>query len=547
MRDDRVPREKPDAEAAEGDEEGGERSGCGDVFERSKAPARACERQGGLCGHAEHPVRAPVVWSPALRDRRAAPRSPRKVKRYVYDLVILGAGSAGYAAARTARDLGARVALVDRGPLGGLCILQGCMPSKTLIASSDRAEDIRQAGQLGVGTDAPRIDMPAIAARKRTIIKGFADYRIESLESFPLYEGAARFISPSEVSVGDDVVLRGEAFIIATGSSIAPPAVPGLAEAGYLDSDAMLDLEQVPKSVIVLGGGYVGSELGQFLARMGTETTFLIRAKHLLSGEDADVGESLTMYFRQEGIDVRAGVVLSHVETSGARKRVYYMHDGERRSVEADEIFHALGRVPNVAGLDLEKAGVECHTITGITTGPDLRTCVPHIFAVGDVAGHFPLVHVAIYQGELAARNALTGGKEPADYSLQKTHTIFTDPQVAIAGRTEKELQAAGIAYRTSSYPFSDHGKAIAIGKTKGFVKMMAAPRDGRILGAAIVGAEASDLIHEVLVALYYGATVADFVRIPHLHPTLAEILTYPAEDLLAQCTPSAPAIAAAV
>ena len=454
-----------------------------------------------------------------------------------YDLVIVGAGSGGYAAARSARDLGASVALGDHGPLGGLCILKGCMPSKTLLASSDLAQEIRDGAELGITAGPPVADLPGIFRRKREVIAGFADYRIASLESFPMYEGQARFESATRLRVGDDVVLDAESFIIATGSVIAPAAVPGLAEAGFVDSDEVLDRSTLPKSVIVLGGGYVGSELGQFMARMGVKTTFLIRAKHLLSTEDPDVGDALPLYFRREGIDVRTDVQLSHVEARDGEKVVHYLQGGVPHSVAAEEIFYALGRVPNVAGLGLEAAGVTCHAITGIEVGPDLRTCVPNIFAVGDVTGTYPLVHVAIYQGEIAARNAVNGTAEIADYRLQKTHTIFTDPQVAIAGMTEKELTAAAIAYVAGSYLFAEHGKAVAIAKTKGFVKMLASPLDGKILGAAIVGAEASDLIHEVVVAMYYGGTVYDFVKIPHLHPTLAEILTYPAEDIVGQLT----------
>ena len=468
------------------------------------------------------------------------------MKRFSYDLVVLGAGSAGYAAARTARDLGATVALVDRGPLGGLCILNGCMPSKTLLASSDLAQDVRDGGELGVHAS-PTIDLGAIIARKREVIAGFAAYRTLGLKSFPLYEGPARFESPHRVIVGDDVALDAKSFVIATGSTVAPAAVPGLAEAGFIDSDAILDRDRLPESIVVLGGGYVGSELGQYLSRMGVKTTFLIRAKHLLSSEDKDVGDSLTFYFRHEGIDVRSGAQLSHVEMHGDRKVVHYLHDGVREKIEAGEIFYALGRVPNFSGLDLERAGVECHSITGIRTAPDQRTCVPHIFAVGDVAGDFALVHVAIYQGELAARNAILGTSEEADYRLQKTHTIFTDPQVAVVGATEKELTRSGVPYLMGSYLFSEHGKAVAINKTKGFVKMMASPVDGKILGAAIVGPEASDLIHEVIVAMFYRATVQDFVKIPHLHPTLAEILTYPAEDIVEQIAQRrAPAVVAA-
>jgi pyruvate/2-oxoglutarate dehydrogenase complex dihydrolipoamide dehydrogenase (E3) component len=449
--------------------------------------------------------------------------------------VVVGAGSGGYAAARTARDLGATVALVDSGPLGGLCILRGCMPSKTLLASSDLVADIREGGELGVNAGAPTIDLKHIFDRKREVIAGFADYRIEGIKSFPLYEGIATFESEHVLRVGDGTLLEARSFVIATGSVVAPPAIPGLIEAGYVDSDAVLDTATLPGSVVVLGGGYVGCELGQFLARMGVATTFLIRAKHLLSTEDQDVGDALTGYFRQEGIDVRSGVALSHVEVRDGRKVVHYTRDGEPGAVAADEIFYALGRVPNVGGLELERAGVRYHAITGIETGADMRTSAPHIFAVGDVTGYYPLVHVAIYQGEVAARNAINGAFEETDYALQRTHTIFTDPQIAAVGRSEKELRAAGVPYLAGSYLFSDHGKAVAINKTKGFVKMMASPDDGRILGAAVVGPEASDLIHEVIVAMYYNGTVFEFMKIPHLHPTLAEIWTYPAEDIAGQ------------
>jgi pyruvate/2-oxoglutarate dehydrogenase complex dihydrolipoamide dehydrogenase (E3) component len=171
--------------------------------------------------------------------------------------------------------------------------------------------------------------------------------------------------------------------------------------------------------------------------------------------------------------------------------------------------------------------------MTGIAIDDTLRTSQSHIFAVGDVTGKFALVHIAIQQGELAARNAVHDAHERVDYSLSKTHTVFSDPQVAVVGDSEKELQAAGTRYLVASAPFNDHGKAISIGKTKGFVKIMASPQDGRILGAAIVGSNGSDLIHEMIVAMYYRSTVFDFVKIPHLHPTLAEIWTYPAEELL--------------
>jgi pyruvate/2-oxoglutarate dehydrogenase complex dihydrolipoamide dehydrogenase (E3) component len=450
-----------------------------------------------------------------------------------FDLVVIGAGSGGYAAARTARELGATVALVDRGPLGGLCILHGCMPSKTLIATGDVAHEIRHAHELGVHSSEPSVDFAAVMARKREIIQGFTDYRVAGIETFPVFHGEASFESPHKLRVGDDV-LEGNAFVIATGSTIVPPMFPGLAETGYIESDDALELEAPPKSLVILGGGYVGSELGQFYARIGVPTTIVIRSNQLLTDEDTDVGEGLTEYFRQEGIAVETGArVLRVSRGDDGLKVVHYVQDGAEKTVSAHEIFYALGRIPTIAGLNLEAAGVTYHAVTGIVIDETMRTSQEHIFAVGDVTGRFALVHIAIQQGELAARNAFHRGKEHVDYSLSKTHTVFTDPQVAVVGETEKELQRAGTSYIVASYPFNDHGKAVSIGKTKGFVKMMADPNDGRILGAAILGPGGSDLIHEMIVALYYRSTVFDFVKIPHLHPTLAEIWTYPAEELV--------------
>jgi pyruvate/2-oxoglutarate dehydrogenase complex dihydrolipoamide dehydrogenase (E3) component len=262
----------------------------------------------------------------------------------------------------------------------------------------------------------------------------------------------------------------------------------------------------------------------------------------LLSGEDTDIGDGLTQYFREEGIAVETRAAVQRVSRrADGLKEVHYLQDGVEKSVAAHEIFYALGRVPNVAGLGLENAGVEYHAVTGIAVDDTLRTSQPHIYAVGDVNGLFLLVHVAIQQGEVAARNAVRGGRERIDYALSKTHTVFTDPQVAVVGESEKDLQRAGIPYLVASMPFNDHGKAISTNKTKGFVKMMASPIDGKILGAAILGPHASDLIHEMIVAMHYGANVFDFMRIPHLHPTMAEILTYPAEEIAEKIAASRP------
>jgi pyruvate/2-oxoglutarate dehydrogenase complex dihydrolipoamide dehydrogenase (E3) component len=343
-----------------------------------------------------------------------------------------------------------------------------------------------------------------------------------------------------------EVVLRGAAFVIGTGSIVAPPAIPGLAAAGFIDSDAALELGAPPKSMIVLGGGYVSTELGQFFARTGTALTIVIRGTQLLSGEDADIGQALTEYLREDGIRIETGAQVQRVSVrDDGQKVVHFTRDGREEEVAADEIFYALGRIPNIDGLGLELAGVRAHRIRGIEVDQTMRTSNRKIFAVGDVTGQFLLVHVAIQQGEVAARNAIRNADERIDYSLTKSHTVFSDPQVAVAGDTERELTAAGVAYLKASYPFSDLGKAISIGKTKGFVKMLASPLDGKILGVGILGAGASDLIHIPLAAMAFNATVFDYVKIPHLHPTMAEILTYPAEEL-AETIAAAPPLAIA-
>ena len=452
-----------------------------------------------------------------------------------HDVIVVGAGSAGYAAARTARDVGCDVALVDRGPLGGLCILRGCMPSKTFLASSDALQDAREARALGIGVQGFTVDMRYVAARKRELVQGFADYRIDGIEEFPLYLGAARFLSPNRLTVGDGVLLEASKFVIATGSIVAPSVLPGLAEAGYVDSDAVLELERIPDSVIVLGGGYTACELGQFLSRMGAKVTMLVRSNHLLTQSDDDIGDALTGYFREEGIDVVTHATPISVERRGGKKVVAYLRDGAAGEATGDEIFYALGRTPNIAGLDLDKAGIAYGPGAAITVDRGLRTSNPNVYAVGDVTGEYMLVHVAIYQGEVAARNACLNLDEAADYSLVTAHTVFSDPQFAAVGMSEKELQRKRIAYVSGRYDFSEHGKAQCLGKTKGFVKMMADRESGRILGAAVLGAQGSELVHEVIVAMRFLSTVDQFMRIPHLHPTLSEIWTYPAEACAAQ------------
>lgn len=452
-------------------------------------------------------------------------------ERFDYDLCVIGVGSAGYAAAVTARDLGKTVALMDGpGPLAGLCILRGCMPSKTLLRSAEVAEAVRRAGETGIVVGPPKIDFARVMQRKRDIIKGFADYRIDGINEFPILRGAAHFVGRDAASVGDRTI-RAERFVVATGSTISVPTVPGLVEAGYVTSDDVLEFTKLPESVVVLGGGPTACELAQYLVRLGVKTTLIQRSETLLSGEDPDVGAALRSGLERDGITVVTGSKLVRVEKSAAGKIVRYEHAGHSHVADAREIFVAHGRSANVDGLDLEIAGVE-YGRQGICVDEYLRTTNPQVYAVGDVLHDSQqLVHVAVYEGQLAARNAFAASPAKVDYQLQGARAVFTEPQVAIAGLSERQCAARGIYCAVATYRFDDLGKAIATDRTDGFIKMIAAP-DGALLGVTIVGAEASDLIHEAIALLHFKANVRDIMLMPHLHPTLAEIMTYPAEEL---------------
>jgi pyruvate/2-oxoglutarate dehydrogenase complex dihydrolipoamide dehydrogenase (E3) component len=457
-----------------------------------------------------------------------------QVQRTTHDVVIIGGGSAGYAAARTARDAGADVAIVDHGPLGGLCILRGCMPTKAILRSAEVAALLRRAKEFGLSPVSTQADLSAIVDRKDRLVREFADYRVQQLQDprLTLYQSRAAFRSSHEITVGDTILSAGS-FILATGSNPSEVLIPGLAQAGYFTSDTILDLRTQPGSLIVLGGGAVALELGQFFARLGTKVTILQRGRTLLSSMDNDVGRALELALIDEGIQVITGAQVSRVTLGATGKAVWAMKDGHEQSYVGEEILQALGRRPNIDGLRLDLADV---TVDGgrIIVDDAMRTSQAHIYAVGDVNDVSPIVHLAILQGEIAGYNA-THADQPVktvEHRLD-TEVVFTDPQVAVLGLSEMQAKAEGICYLTSSYPFADHGKALCLGAPNGFVKLLAMPQTGEILGAQIVGSEAGELIHELIAVMYYHGTVADLLRIPHYHPTLAEIVTYPAESLV--------------
>ncbi|MDA0711290.1 MAG: dihydrolipoyl dehydrogenase [bacterium] len=449
-----------------------------------------------------------------------------------FDVIIIGGGSGGYAAARTARDLGAKVAIIDKGPLGGLCILRGCMPTKTILRSSDIMSLIKRAKEFGLRSGKPEARMHEIHARKKAMVKEFADYRVEQLKdpSFQLIRGKACFLDKNTVQVGKKTITARN-FVIATGSVVAHYDIPGLDEVGYITSDEALELQALPKSMVVLGAGAVATEFAQFFCRVGVKTTLIQRSNHILSWTDEDLARPIEARFREEGMGVYTGTQLIRFAMRNGKKVAHFRHEGKLKRISADVILQALGRVPAIAGLGLENAGVK---VVGGAIGVNNRmeTSVPNIYAVGDCNGIYEVVHIAIQQGEIAGHNAVAGSKErEMDYRLQ-SEVVFTDPQYASVGLTEKACKRTDTPYKTASYPFNDHGKSLVMGETHGFVKILCDPKSGQILGAQIVGPEAGELIHELIAVMYFKGTVQDLARIPHYHPTLSEIVTYPAEEL---------------
>lgn len=461
-----------------------------------------------------------------------------------FDVIVVGGGSGGYAAARTAASLGARVAVVDGGKdVGGLCILRGCMPTKALLESAHRVHDIAIAGEFGIGVGRAKPDWDKIIKRKDVLIEDFAGYRREQLEKgrFTFIRGMGRFLDPHRMEVtpvggkGRKKIIEGRTFILATGSVIDHKPIPGLWETGCLTSDEAIHHRRPLRSLVVLGGGPIACEFAQYFHHLGVKTTLIQRSGQLLTGHDADTAGELEKTFRREGMELRTGTKLLRVSRHGKAKRVEFEQGGKVCHVDAEEILYALGRSPAVEKLNLPAAGVSLNGRT-VGIGPTLQSSRKHIFAVGDVAGPYEVVHTAIAQGEMAARNAwqlLQCSKklERMDYRLHM-EVVFTSPEVASIGLSEKEAAAEGTKVLAATYPFADHGKSMIMGAKEGFVKIVADAVKGRILGAQIVGPHASDLIHEFAALMHFKATVHDLVQIPHYHPTLGEIVTYPAEEI---------------
>ena len=450
-----------------------------------------------------------------------------------FEYLVIGGGSGGYAAARTARETCKRVAIVDAAPeLGGLCILRGCMPSKTLLYSAEVLHLAHQADQFGLSIPTAQANAPALQARKQSLVEEFAHYRQAQLQSdrFTLIRQHAHFIDPDTLALDDGTQLTADHILIATGSTVATPALPGLEEVPFWTSDEILNLDQIPESIIVLGGGVVACELAQFLQRIGTRVIQIQRSSHLLKSFPPQAGATLARALNDAGIELYTDTQFQKITHSTEGFTVTFTHNGETKTRQATHCLNALGRQPNTQALNLKAAGIQTLPSGHIACDAYQRTSNPRVYACGDVAGPHEIVHTAILQGECAAHHATQRKAAPVNYDHLVT-VVFTDPQIATVGLNESQLQEKGIDFLTAEYPFDDHGKSILMEAKYGYVKVIA-HRDGTILGAECVSKDAGELIHALAVAVTLQAKVNDLLRVHWYHPTLSEIWTYPLEEI---------------
>ena len=452
--------------------------------------------------------------------------------------MVLGGGSAGFNGARAAAELGQRVAIIDGAQeLGGLCILRGCMPSKTLLYAMEVLHLAQHGSAFGLRIPEATADARAVQERKRRIIAEFAEYRQRAMESgrFTVFRAHAHFIDPHTVELSDGTHVRGRRFLIATGSRAAVPPVPGLAETPFWTSDEVLNLDFVPESVLVLGGGIVACELAQFLRRLGSHVVLIQRSPNILRDHSEEASQVVQQALRDEGVDLFTSTRIDRVSGDGSSVTVRFDNQGQCVERTGQYLFNALGREPWVEPLHLAAAKVRCTTGGRVAVNRWQQTSQPHIYAGGDVCGPYDVVHLAVAQGELAARHAFgVPGLKPINYALV-LNVVFTDPQLATIGRPEDELRAEEMPYLCATYPFDDHGKSILMEAKRGYVKVLAEPKRGRIIGAEIVGRDAGELIHCFTTPMSMRATVHDMLRAPWYHPTLAEIITYPLEEIVEQ------------
>ncbi len=457
-------------------------------------------------------------------------------------IAVLGGGPGGYAAAFMAADLGMRVTLIESDPrLGGTCLLRGCIPSKALLHVARVISESREMHEWGVAFDPPKIDIAGVRARKEKVIKTLSDglrglakqRKVEVIHARGVFENSTTLRLEGEGL--KDTRLTYDFCVLATGSIPAMPAAWKLPTRRVMDSSGALDLADLPETLLVIGGGYIGLEMGSVYAELGSRVSVVEATSGLLPLADRDLVKPLqtrlAKSFKKIWLDTK---VVSLADQGNAIEVALDGPDGPRTE-KFSRVLVAVGRRPNSVGLGLERTAVEIDAKGFVVTDDRQRTADPHILAIGDVSGEPMLAHRATHQGKVAIE-ALAG--EPAAFQPSCIPAVvFTDPEVAWAGVTEEEAKAQGIAHEVSKYPWVASGKAQALGRTEGLTKFIVDPATERVLGVGIVGVNAGDLITEAVVALEMGATARDIAESIHPHPTLSETLGNAAEVFMGTAT----------
>ncbi|PCR92281.1 dihydrolipoyl dehydrogenase [Natrinema ejinorense] len=456
-----------------------------------------------------------------------------------YDLVVLGGGS-GSQVATAAAEQGLEAAVVEPGPLGGACITRGCVPSKALIHRADVVTDVRSADEFGVDARLNGVDYGEITASIHETVFEKADAQESTLrnsETVTLYRGEGRFVDDRTIEIEPNAAedepqeISADTVVVAVGGRPMVPPIEGLEGVDFHTSDDVLFLAERPDELVIVGGGYIGVELGYFFGALGTEVSIVGRSDRLIPGEDGDVSAVVTdsmgaycdVYTGHEATAVSQddGTVVVTAEPSD---------DGDAVELTADELLVATGRRPNTDTLDLETAGVETDETGYVETDGHLETTAEGVWALGDVLSDQPFKHTADYEAGIVTENVLDDAGRTVDYGAMP-HAIFTEPQVASVGRTEAELAADGREYETVTVPYDAAPMGMILEADDGFVKALAGP-NGEILGCHVVGPQASTLIHEVVVAMDGGGTVADVADPVHVHPALNEVVYAAFDDL---------------
>ncbi len=473
----------------------------------------------------------------AIKARRVyAKWQSKRPASYEYNLVVIGAGSAGLVSAYIAAATKAKVALIEKHKMGGDCLNTGCVPSKALIRSAKLLSHIARSREFGIREASAKVDFAEVMERVSRVIR-----QVEPHDSVERYEalgvdciaGTAKIISPWTVEVdtaGGRKTLTTKSIAIAAGARPFVPPIPGLDQVGYLTSDTVWNLRELPPRLIVLGGGPIGCELTQAFARLGSQVTQVEMLPRLMVREDPEVSQRVQDRFAAEGIDVKVGHRAVRFEMNNNVRSLIAEHEGKQVTIEFDQLLVAVGRVANTSGYGLEELGIKVTPQKTVETDETLQTIYPNIYACGDVAGPYQFTHTASHQAWYAAVNALFGAfkKYKADYRVIPWAT-FTDPEVARVGLNEQEATEKKIAHTTTVYGIDDLDRAIADGEADGFVKVLTAPGTDKILGVTIVGTHAGDLIAEYVLAMKQNLGLNKILGTIHIYPTLAEANKYAA------------------